>query len=324
MGLLAPTAGGRVPIHPQSIDRTSMPGRSSLTVVIPVYNEQEALERFLPQLASACARQGWRLILVDDGSTDGSGKILDRYARNRAVKIIHHKVNRGYGGALKSGIAHVETPYVVTMDGDGQHETSDVARIHGFAVESDADLVVGRRPAGTKRDWFRGLGKWIIRTFARFLMPLPIYDLNSGFKLYRTRLARKYMRICPDSMAFSDVITLTFVSQHHLVLELPITVHRRTTGKSTIRLSTAIDTLAEILGLALMFNPLRVFVPLSLLCVAAGVAWGLPLMLAGRGISVASMLAILLGALISIIGLVASQLSGLRIQMLADKDEDEE
>jgi len=295
--------------------------KPSLSVVIPVYNEQEALEQFLPELAATCARQGWRLILVDDGSTDGSRQILDRYRRNRSVEIIHHKLNRGYGGALKSGIAHARSTYVVTMDGDGQHEISDVARIQRFAVEHDADLVVGRRSGDFKVSWFRELGKWIIRSFARILMPLPIHDQNSGFKLYRTGLARKYLRICPDSMAFSDVITLSFISQRHLVLEMPVTVYQRKTGRSTIRLRTALDTMAEILGLALMFNPLRIFVPLSILCVVAGLGWGLPILLAGRGVSVASMLAILSGALVFVIGLVASQLSALRLQMLVDSDE---
>ncbi len=295
-----------------------MPIRSpaSLTVVVPVYNEADSLEAFLAELIPFCRKNGWRLILVNDGSTDGSRAILDARRGEKFVEVIHHKVNRGYGGALKSGLARAKTSHVVTIDGDGQHVPADIETIFKFALDTDADLVVGNRGAWKSANRYREFGKRLIRAFTRLLLPLPIHDLNSGFKLYRTDLVQAYLPLCPNTMAFSDVITLVFINQRNLVLEHPITVRERRAGKSTINTSTAIDTLIEIINIAMLFNPIRIFLPLALIFIAFGVLWGTPFFLMGRGISVGSMLAIVTGLLSLFIGLIASQLSAIRMGLL--------
>lgn len=286
-----------------------------LTVVIPIYNEAESLPGFMPELTKTCRAKKWELVLVNDGSRDESAKVLSQYEDLPFVKVLHHKVNRGYGGALKTGLATVGTRYAVTMDGDGQHRISDLEAILKFAVRNDADMVVGSRSGNEHVNWYRELGKWIIRSFTRILVPLPIHDLNSGFKIYRTRLARRYLHLCPDSMAFSDVITLLFLNQSHLVLEFPISVGKRIGGSSSISTHTAFQTIIEILGLAMLVNPLRIFLPLSIFCVAVGLLWGIPIVIAGRGVSVGAMLAIVLGTLFFFLGLIASQLAAIRLHL---------
>jgi len=293
-----------------------MSNKTDLTIVVPVYNEAGTLPLFLPELIATCKDKGWKAVLVNDGSTDGSAQFLSAYQQVPFVKVIHHKLNRGYGGALKSGILNSETSHVVTIDGDGQHSLADIETVFLFSLEHDADLVVGSRGIGKKANLFREFGKWLIRTFTRLLMPLPVHDLNSGFKLYRTELAKKYLPLCPNSMAFSDVITLAFINQRNLVLEHPITIHERQTGKSKIGLQTAVETIIEIINIALLFNPLRVFLPMAILCILVGFGWGVPIILLGRGVSVGAMLAIVLGALFFAIGLIASQLSAMRIEAM--------
>jgi glycosyltransferase involved in cell wall biosynthesis len=234
------------------------------------------------------------------------------------VRVVHHKVNRGYGGALKTGISHVTTPFLVTMDGDGQHSPHDVERILQFAIERDADMVVGKRNEQGMSSTYRTLGKFLIRSFTKILMPLPISDLNSGFKFYRTEFAKRYMTVCPDSMAFSDVITLVFLSERKLVLEYPIQVSPRKTGQSMINTFTALETVIQVLNIALMFNPLKLFLPVSALCMLTGFGWGIPFVLLGRGVSVGAMLAIVTGLLFFVVGLIASQLSAIRMERLRD------
>jgi hypothetical protein len=185
-----------------------------------------------------------------------------------------------------------------------------------IAVEKEADLVVGKRSPGVHSGLYRNIGKWIIRRFAALLMPVSISDLNSGFKLYQTDLVQRYLPLCPDSMAFSDVITLIFIKKRHLVLEQPITIHKRASGKSTINTYTAIQTLIEILNLAMLFNPLRIFLPLSALCIGFGFIWGIPIMLRARGVSVGAMLAIVTGLVFFMIGLIAEQLAAMRMNLL--------
>jgi glycosyltransferase involved in cell wall biosynthesis len=291
----------------------------SLTVVVPIYNEEENLPVFAARAIEYCRAHHWDIIFVDDGSRDKTNKILDEFVTLPNVRVIRHKINHGYGGALKTGIRHVTTDYAVTIDGDGQHDLNDVERIFQFALEQDADMVVGKRESKNTFTAYRALGKYLIRTFTRILMPLPIADLNSGFKLYRTELAQKYMTVCPDSMAFSDVITLVFLSEHHLVMEFPIRVSPRKNGQSSITTFTAFETVIQVLNIVLMFNPLRVFLPISILCILTGFAWGVPIVLLGRGVSVGAMLAIVTGLLFFVLGLLASQLSAIRMEQLRDR-----
>ncbi|HSK89372.1 MAG TPA: glycosyltransferase family 2 protein [Anaerolineales bacterium] len=294
-------------------------GDPMLTVVIPVYNEGETLPAFAPSLIEFCRAKGWMVIFVNDGSRDNTKQILDRLSSAPDVHVLHHKVNRGYGGALKTGISHVTTPFLVTMDGDGQHNPQDVQTLFQFAIENDADMVVGKRDERNGSNAYRQLGKFLIRSFTKILMPLPITDLNSGFKLYRTELAKRYITVCPDSMAFSDVITLVFLSERNLVLEHPIRTSPRRVGHSTINTFTAFETVIQVLNIALMFNPLKVFLPVSAFCMLAGLGWGIPIVLLGRGVSVGAMLAIITGLLFFVLGLIASQLSAIRMERLRDR-----
>ena len=285
---------------------------TSLTVVIPAYNEAHALPETIPAVLEYCKANHWKLIVVNDGSMDDTRKVLDSLAEQPRLKVLHHKVNRGYGGALKTGLAAVDTDYAVTFDADGQHRLEDITRLAQVMIDTEADMVVGARTASYKPSWYRELGKWLIRRIAAFMMPMPLRDLNSGFKLYRTDLVQRYLHLCPDSMAFSDVITLIFLNQRHKVVEETIQVLPRQTGKSTISTRTAIDTVLEILNLVMLLNPLRIFLPVSILFFLAGLVWGIPIVILGRGVSVGAMLAITAGLISFTLGLLAEQLSGIR------------
>lgn len=259
-----------------------------------------------------CAERNWHIVLVDDGSTDNTRQVLAEYRHEPGLTVIHHKLNRGYGGALKSGLLNVETPYAVTFDADGQHKLEHVDQLLAVLLETDADLVIGSRLALQREDWYRVLGKWVIRRFTRLLMPLNIVDLNSGFKLYRTEIVQQYVHLCPDSMSFSDIITLIMINQHHLVVESPVEVQPRHGGRSTISTWTAVETMMEILNILVLFSPMRIFLPAAIISVLLGLIWGIPIILAGRGVSVGSMLAIVVGVIFFFLGLVTEQLSLIR------------
>ncbi len=300
------------------------PEPALLSVVVPIYNEAFFLSTLLEELIPYCRERNWKLILVNDGSSDDTSTILKQYDESPDLQILHHKLNRGYGGALKTGLLEADTPYTLTMDADGQHELHDIDALLKFALEKDADMVVGKRGNSGHSGLYRNFGKWFIRRFAALLMPIHISDLNSGFKLYNTGLVQRYLSICPDSMAFSDVITLIFIKKRHVVLEHPITIKQRTAGKSTINTFTAVQTVMEIINIAMLFNPLRIFLPLSIFCIGFGLAWGIPIMLRARGVSVGAMLAIVTGLLCFFFGLIAEQLSAMRMGLLdMDNERDE-
>lgn len=280
---------------------------NDLTIIIPAYNEAAALDSFLPELLGFCREHRCRLIIVNDGSRDNTRAILDRYADEACFTPIHHKVNCGYGGAIKTGIDAARTKYLITIDADGQHRLEDVVNMYHAIIEQDADLVIGRR-VGARESLYRKVGKSIIHGIARLLMQVTVEDLNSGIKIYRTDLAQKYIALCPDNMPFSDIITLVFINQRHLVSEYPVTVLPRTTGKSTISTKTAFDTVMEILHIMTFFNPMRIFLPTALFFLFFSAIWGLPIILRGEGVSVGTLFLFVTGLLFFSLGLIAEQL----------------
>lgn len=291
---------------------------SELTIVIPAYNEEESLRSYVPELIAFCDEHDFALIIVNDGSTDSTGQILDEFSGAACFTPLHHKVNRGYGGAIKTGIVGAETRYVITIDADGQHDLNDVVALLASIKSTGADMIVGSRPAHKDDSLYRSIGKKLIRWFAKLLMPIHIEDLNSGIKIYEADLAKRYIRLCPDHMAFSDVITMVFISKRNLVLEQPVNIKPRKAGVSTISTLTALETVEEILNIVILFNPMRVFLPIALLGILFALVWGIPIVLKGRGVSTGALMSFVSGVLFFCLGLLAEQLSQIRKNSVDD------
>jgi glycosyltransferase involved in cell wall biosynthesis len=283
-----------------------------LSIIIPVYNEYFNLEKLMPGIIGYCQSKCWDIIIVNDGSNDGSGELLQQFSTHDHVAILNHKLNKGYGATLKTGFSACNTEYAITFDADGQHALEDIDKLFHMITSRDADLVVGSRKGAETSSYYRGIGKGFIRYLAKILMTVPIYDLNSGMKIYRTELAKKYLNLLPDTMAFSDIIALVFINNRHLVLEEPITVRERKHGKSAIGIETAFQTIMEVIHIVILFNPMKIFLPLALFCFFLTGLWGIPLLLQGRGVSMGSLLGIITGILLFLLGLIAEQLSMIR------------
>jgi len=286
--------------------------KSALTIIIPAFNEAENLVGILPSLVESCRQQHWNLVIVNDGSADKTNKILEPFQDLDFFTTVHHKLNKGYGAAIKSGILASHTPYVITMDADGQHRVEDVAKLFAFLQKTDADMVVGSRRGTKSATVSRGMAKSIIRLLAKILMPVPIYDINSGMKIYSTLLAKKYLHLAPDTMAYSDIITLVFINNRHLVLEEPIIIANRLKGKSTIGVQTLFQTVMEIINILVLFNPMKIFLPIAILTFLITLLWGIPFILAGRGVSTGTLLGIVSTLIFFFLGLITEQLSQIR------------
>ncbi|MFA7361568.1 MAG: glycosyltransferase family 2 protein [Candidatus Kapaibacterium sp.] len=287
-----------------------------LTIVIPFYNEETALKVLIPFLQKFSEDNKCKVIMVNDGSDDNSDSIIKSFSFTDDFTLIRHKMNRGYGAALKSGIEKCETEYVITFDADGQHSLDDVIVLYNKIISEDADLVIGSRINNDNTEKTKMIGKFIIRNLSKILIQNKITDLNAGMKIMRSNLAKKYIRICPDTFSFSDVITLIFVSEKNEVIEEPVKVLPRENGKSKITLNTAFDTVMEIINITVLFNPLRVFLPLSLLFLVLGVIWSFKIVLDGKGVSVGGSLLIVLGILSLLMGLIAEQLSFIKKRLM--------
>lgn len=156
-----------------------------LSVFLPSHNEEGNVERVVRGFLAESSRlaDGFEVIVVDDGSRDRTGQIADRLAaEDPRVRVIHHPVNRGYGGAVISGIRAAREPYVLLCDGDGQFDPADVERL--AAQIHDCEVVVGRRVSRADHLMRRVNGKawtWLVRA----LLGIRISDIDCGLKLFR-------------------------------------------------------------------------------------------------------------------------------------------
>ncbi len=289
-----------------------MTEKRKLSVIIPSYNEAENLKVVLPPLIEFCALNNWEIIIVNDGSKDNSKEILEGFTHEDNFTVIHHKLNKGYGGAIKSGIRACKTEYLITIDADGQHRLEDIENLYHCITSKDADMIVGSRKGIKSASFFRGIGKGLIRMIAKILMTVPIHDINSGMKIYRTDLAQKYLNLTPNTMSFSDIITLCFISNRHFVLEEPIQINPRMTGESTISMETAFQTVMEIINIVVLFNPMKIFLSISIIAFLIGFIVGAKPLFEGHGITMGSVIGIISGVIFFLLGLIAEQLSAIR------------
>jgi glycosyltransferase involved in cell wall biosynthesis len=276
----------------------------ALTVVIPAFNEATALPAVLEALRRWSVSPA--IIVVDDGSTDDTAA----RARVDGVTVITHPANLGYGAALKTGIRQATTPFVATFDADGQHGLESLERL--WEQRHHADMVVGSR-SGLNGPVWRMPGKWWLGLMARYLSRQSIPDLNSGLRVYRRDVLTRYMHLCPTGFSFTTTITMALASRGWRVVYVPIRVNRRD-GRSTVTVATGLQTILLVLRIVTLFNPLRFFVPFSAVVIGSGVLWGVPIALAGRGVSVGAMLAIVTGVIVFALGLLCDQISQLRLE----------
>jgi glycosyltransferase involved in cell wall biosynthesis len=286
-----------------------MADRDMLTVIVPALNEAATIGTVIDELARECGDFAATIIVVDDGSADDTGRISEAHG----AEVIRHPATLGYGAALKSGLRRASTPYVATIDGDGQHQPSDLRRL--WDARGHAAMVIGARQQMIHSPLWRMPGKWVLQAVASYLVRHHIPDLNSGLRLLTRDVAVRYAHLCPRGFSMSTTLTMAVISRGWPVTFVPIEVRpRHTQGRSTVTVTTGLETAVLLLRIVSLFNPLRLFVPASLLVAGAGVAWGIPYALAGRGISVGAMLAMVTAALLFFLGLICDQISQLRLE----------
>jgi len=241
-----------------------------VSVVIPVYNEEEAIGDDLDLILETMKNSGYdyEVIVVDDGSTDATAEIMQQ---RPGVRLIKHPTNRGVGAARTTGLRAARGEIVVMTDGDGTYPNQDIPRLVAEMEAHGWDMVVGarRREAGTVR-WLRSPAKWFIRTLASYLTNTKIPDLNSGFKAFRRDLALRYLNILPTTHSWVSTITIAFLSDGYIVGYLPIDYYPRK-GRSTFHpISDTYNYLSLVVRAVMYFEPLKVLLPVSLALFAIG------------------------------------------------------
>ena len=240
--------------------------RHGLSVVIPAYNEEAGIQgvmgALLKSLSDLQPAVESEIIVVDDGSVDRTSDVV-RGIDHDDVVLISHEVNRGYGAALKTGIRHARFDWVLITDADGTYPSSAIRDL--FLEREGFDMIVGDR-SGTANaiPLIRRPPKWLLQKLASYLSRRQIPDLNSGLRLIRHGAVEEFRHILPEGFSFTATITLAMLSSGYNVKYVPISYLKRK-GTSKVRpIYDTLNFLRLIIRTIMYFDPLRVFVPLSL------------------------------------------------------------
>ena len=282
-----------------------------LTVIIPAYNEVEGLPitlRALRQRLPAAT-----IIVVDDASSDGTAEVA---AAVQGVRVVSHSYNCGYGGGLKTGMVLAQSEYVAWFDADGEHRIEDLVAMVATLHRDRLIAVIGQRTTGSSTK-LRAVGKWLIRMLVKSLDVRAGSDLNCGLRVYRRDVICRYLYVLPDGYSASLTSLMIMLERRYPIAFYPVQTRPRI-GVSKVKLMDGVSTMALVVRMVMLFAPLRIFMRGGGLLFSVSCLYSTLVALArGGGIPVGGSLGVMAGALCIAVGLIADQISQLRLIQLS-------
>ncbi len=243
-----------------------------ISFIIPAYNEATTLKKTLDDLFNATEKidaLSFEVIVIDDASTDSTAAVLSSIKK---ITVLRNPYNLGYGASLKRGIREASGKWIFITDADGTYPLSLLPQLTTHMKEYD--MIVGSRTTGVNEDSpFRKPAKAFLNKFASYLAGFKIPDLNSGMRLFKKDLCLEFWSFYPQRFSFTSTITMAFVKSGYTIKYVPIDYFRRS-GRSSIVPTDFFRFLAIICRIAFYFEPMKFFVPPSLIAVAIGLIKG--------------------------------------------------
>ena len=239
----------------------SSPPELDVSIVLPVHNEAGHLQAEIDRIAESmdASSYTWELIIVDDGSSDGSTEIAVADPRTRVIRA---ERNKGAGTARRIGTEAARGAVVVWSDADMSYPNHEIPQL--VDALGDADHVVGARTSeeGTLK-LLRVPAKWAIRRLAQYLTQTKIPDLNTGFRAFRRDVALQYTHQLPPGFSCVTTITMAFLMNGYRVEFVPITYETRA-GESKFHWWKDTRRYAlQVIRMMLSYDPLRVMLPIA-------------------------------------------------------------
>jgi glycosyltransferase involved in cell wall biosynthesis len=279
---------------------------STTSVIVPAFHEAEGIADVVSALVTAGP---WHeIIVVDDGSRDDTGG----RARAAGATVLRHPYNKGNGAAVKTGLRHATGVHVLIVDGDGQHSPSDARRL----VErlGDFDLVIGARAAATQATIGRRAGNAALNGLATYLTGRRIPDLTSGFRAAKHTVLVEFLHLIPNGFSTPTTTTLACIKAGYSVEFVPIEAGRRQ-GSSKIKFARdGAKFFMIIVKIVTFFSPLRVFLPVSIVCFSVGALYAAWTIATQSHLTNSSVLLIVVSVVIFLMGLVSEQIAALRFE----------
>jgi len=281
--------------------------KTSVSVIIPVFNEAENLGYVVQRIAALYP--DFEIIVVNDGSTDETASV----ASDSGAIVYSHPYNIGNGAAIKSGIRIASGEILVFMDGDGQHDPEEIGAL--LSHFPDYDMAVGARGKGAHSTWSRALGNKIYNRFASYVAKFQVMDLTSGFRAIKADMARNLLYLLPNTYSYPTTITLGVLRSGRSVKYVPIRAGVRKTGKSKIKLlRDGVRFFMIIIKICALYSPLRIFLPVSAVLFLTGLSYYLyTYILWGRFTNMSAFL-FTTSIVVFMIGLVSEQICQMRFE----------
>jgi glycosyltransferase involved in cell wall biosynthesis len=275
-----------------------------LSIILPAKNEGAALKDLLPRLRQA--QPAAEIIVVDDGSTDDTRDIC----ASVNVTCLSSPYSMGNGAAIKRGARAAHGDVLVFMDGDGQHDPSDIMRLLE-KLEQGYDMVVGSRDWSSQAGVGRGVANTIYNWLATHMTGHEVADLTSGYRAVRAEKFREFLHLLPNGFSYPTTSTMAFFRSAYPVAYVPIKAAQRI-GKSHIKpLKDGIRFLLIIFKIATLYSPLKLFAPASTVFFVLGCANYLRTFFSYGRLTNGSTLMWSAAVIVFLIGLVSEQITSL-------------
>jgi glycosyltransferase involved in cell wall biosynthesis len=278
---------------------------AGVSIVIPAYNEEGAIAATIREVSAVMdvSDYDYELLIVDDGSQDQTAEL----ARAEGANVISKPENQGYGASLKTGIRRSIYEIIVITDADATYPSDRIPDLIDELGPYE-DMVVGARiGADVAIPLVRKPAKWVLGKLASYLAGRHIPDLNSGLRVMRKPLIKRFSHLLPSGFSFTTTITLASLCSGSVVKYIPIDYHARV-GKSKIRPGHAFDFLLLIIRTIVYFNPLKIFLPAGAVLFLIG-AFKFAYDLSANNLSESALLGFIGAAGLWAVGLLSDQIS---------------
>lgn len=282
---------------------------NSLSIVIPVYNEEECVKETIDLMKKVLSRSGisWEIIAVDDGSEDNSLQELQQF---NDIKIVSHRKNKGYGSSLKTGMRLSKYNNICITDADSTYPIEKIPELFETFLKSNLDMVVGVRTGkNVAYPFMRRIPKFFIGKLANYISNTKIPDLNSGLRIFKKDIALKFFNLFPDGFSFTTTITMAMLCRGYNVEFIPIDYFKRG-GKSKISpFKDTVGFFSQVSKIAIFFNPLKVFSPFVVILVLISLVFLIRDIFVLQNLSQSAVLFPILTGLVFFMGLIADMIS---------------
>jgi len=240
------------------------------TVIVPVYNQKKFIGATLNALRELLAgmETDHELIIVDDGSTDGTSDILHEEIEKDDFRYIRHSFKNGYGGAMKCGIRAAHHNVIVTIDPDMSFDANQIPALVQSLARGYQLAVGARTKKGTRLPLVTLPMRICMRLLAKMISGHFMPDLDSGLRAFRKEIVFRYFNIIPNNSSFTSTMTVSMLVNGYNVAFLPVSYKAPRGAWVFNPLREVVDFLQLSIRLIMYFKPLRVFLPVSLSIVA--------------------------------------------------------